>query len=93
MVTGGKVHHDITSVDDRTEGILVQQIDLVPTILDLAKAPAPGNLRGRSLVPLLGVLLIRKNSKIAERFKGGDTAVNGLRFVCGWTCHHGAACD
>ena len=37
-----------------------------------------------TLVPLLGVLLIRKNSKIAERFKGGDTAVNGLRFVCGW---------
>lgn len=37
-----------------------------------------------TLVPLLGVLLIRKNSKIAEGFKGGDSAVNGLRFVCGW---------
>jgi tetratricopeptide (TPR) repeat protein len=32
---------------------VVQQIDLVPTILDLAKAPDPGHLRGRSLKPLL----------------------------------------
>jgi tetratricopeptide (TPR) repeat protein len=33
--------------------IAVQHVDLVPTILDLAKAPIPGNLRGRSLTPLL----------------------------------------
>jgi arylsulfatase A-like enzyme/tetratricopeptide (TPR) repeat protein len=33
--------------------IAVQQADLVPTILNLAKAPFPGNLRGRSLTPLL----------------------------------------
>jgi arylsulfatase A-like enzyme/tetratricopeptide (TPR) repeat protein len=33
--------------------IAVQQVDLVPTILNLAKAPLPGNLRGRSLTPLL----------------------------------------
>jgi tetratricopeptide (TPR) repeat protein len=32
---------------------VVQHIDLVPTILDLAKAPLPGDLRGRSLKPLL----------------------------------------
>jgi choline-sulfatase len=32
---------------------VVQQVDLVPTILDLVKAPVPGNLRGRSLKPLL----------------------------------------
>jgi arylsulfatase A-like enzyme/Flp pilus assembly protein TadD len=32
---------------------LVQHIDLVPTLLDLVKAPGPGNLRGRSLKPLL----------------------------------------
>jgi len=32
---------------------LVQHIDLVPTILELVKAPVPGNLRGRSLKPLL----------------------------------------
>ena len=32
---------------------LVQHVDMVPTILDLVKAPAPGNLRGRSLKPLL----------------------------------------
>ena len=32
---------------------LVQHIDLVPTILDLVKAPVRGNLRGRSLKPVL----------------------------------------
>ena len=32
---------------------LVQHVDLVPTILDLVKAPIPGNLRGRSLKTLL----------------------------------------
>jgi arylsulfatase A-like enzyme/predicted Zn-dependent protease len=32
---------------------LVQHIDLVPTILDLVKAPKVGTLRGRSLKPLL----------------------------------------
>jgi arylsulfatase A-like enzyme len=31
---------------------VVQLADLVPTVLDLAKAPAPRNLRGRSLKPL-----------------------------------------
>ena len=32
---------------------LVQHIDLVPTILDLVKAPVPGGFRGRSLKPVL----------------------------------------
>src|SRR5205823_12441429 len=32
---------------------LVQHIDVVPTILDLVKAPVPGTLRGRSLKTLL----------------------------------------
>jgi choline-sulfatase len=32
---------------------IVQHVDLVPTVLDLAKAPIPGNVRGRSLKPLL----------------------------------------
>ena len=32
---------------------LVQHVDLVPTILDLAKAPIPSSLPGRSLRPLL----------------------------------------
>jgi len=31
---------------------VVQLADIVPTVLDLVKAPAPGNLRGRSLRPL-----------------------------------------
>jgi choline-sulfatase len=37
----------------RRVGAVVQHIDIVPTILDLVKAPAPGNLRGRSLRPLI----------------------------------------
>lgn len=37
----------------RRVSALVQQIDLVPTILELVKAPVPGNLRGQSLKPLL----------------------------------------
>ena len=32
---------------------VVQLVDLVPTILDLVKAPMAGNLRGRSLTALL----------------------------------------
>ncbi len=32
---------------------VVQHVDIVPTILDLVKAPVPGNLHGRSLKPLL----------------------------------------
>lgn len=32
---------------------VVQHVDIAPTILDLAKAPIPGNLRGRSLKPVL----------------------------------------
>jgi arylsulfatase A-like enzyme len=31
---------------------VVQLIDVVPTVLDLVKAPGPGNLRGRSLKPV-----------------------------------------
>ncbi len=31
---------------------VVQQADIVPTVLDLARAPVPGNLRGRSVKPL-----------------------------------------
>jgi arylsulfatase A-like enzyme/predicted negative regulator of RcsB-dependent stress response len=37
----------------RRIGALVQQIDLVPTILDLVRAPVPGSLRGRSLRTVL----------------------------------------
>jgi arylsulfatase A-like enzyme/predicted Zn-dependent protease len=32
---------------------IVQHVDIAPTILDLAKAPIAGNLRGRSLKPVL----------------------------------------
>ena len=37
----------------RRVGTPVQQIDLLPTILDLVRAPIPGNLRGRSLRSIL----------------------------------------
>jgi tetratricopeptide (TPR) repeat protein len=37
----------------RRVGDLVQHIDVVPTVLDFVKAPIPGQLRGRSLKPLL----------------------------------------
>ncbi len=37
----------------RRVGSLVQHIDLVPTILDLVKAPGSGHFRGRSLKPVL----------------------------------------
>ncbi|MEQ1727182.1 MAG: sulfatase-like hydrolase/transferase [Vicinamibacterales bacterium] len=38
----------------RRVSVPVQQVDLVPTMLDLAKAPGAGGLRGRSLTPLFG---------------------------------------
>jgi tetratricopeptide (TPR) repeat protein len=37
----------------RRVAALVQHADIVPTILDLAKAPLPGGLRGHTLKPLL----------------------------------------
>jgi arylsulfatase A-like enzyme/thioredoxin-like negative regulator of GroEL len=37
----------------RRVGDVVQHVDLVPTILNFAKAPVPGNLRGRSLESVL----------------------------------------
>jgi len=46
---------------------VVQQVDLVPTILDLAKAPIPGGLRGRSLTPLLdGTGTLREQAVYSE---------------------------
>jgi hypothetical protein len=39
---------DLEGAGRRVDGA-VQQIDLVPTILDLVRAPLPGELRGRSL--------------------------------------------
>src|SRR5205823_6262693 len=51
----------------RRVGALVQHVDLVPTILDLAKAPIPGSLRGRSLTPLLdGTGTLRATAVYAE---------------------------
>src|SRR5262249_24123868 len=55
----------------------VQHLDLVATILDLAKAPIPGGLRGRSLKPLLeGGGRFPDRVIFAETFYGRD------RFGC-----------
>jgi len=48
----------------------VQQIDLVPTILDLAKAPGASGLRGRSLTPLFNGGTIPETSVYAESLYG-----------------------
>ena len=50
---------------------LVQHVDLVPTVLDLVKAPFPGNLRGRSLKTLLdGDGRLTPQPAYAESFYG-----------------------
>ena len=56
----------------------VQHIDLVPTILDLAKAPVPGNLRGRSLKPLLD-----GTGRLPERVIYSESLFARYRF--GWS--------
>jgi len=56
----------------------VQHIDLLPTLLDFVRAPVPGNLRGRSLRPLLdnedatltGQPLYAESLEAAMRFGG-----------------------
>ena len=46
---------------------VVQHVDVAPTILDLAKAPIPGNLRGRSLTPILeGTGTLREQAVYSE---------------------------
>jgi hypothetical protein len=37
-----------------------------------------------SLVPVLGVLLVRREAAFAAKIKGADTAVNALRAFCAW---------
>ena len=56
---------------------MVQQIDVVPTILDLAKAPGASGLRGRSLTPLLNGGTLPEAPVYAESWLGA------YRF--GWT--------
>ncbi len=40
------------------------------------------------LVPLFGVLLIRKEDQFAAKTKGADAAVDALRRICGWIAGH-----
>jgi arylsulfatase A-like enzyme/tetratricopeptide (TPR) repeat protein len=55
---------------------LAQHADIVPTILDLAKAPTPSGLAGRSLRPLL------EGQEIAERIAYGESLFPALHY--GW---------
>ena len=41
-----------------------------------------------TLVPLLGVLLVRKEANFAAKVKGSDAAVDALRRICGWIATH-----
>jgi len=41
-----------------------------------------------TLVPLLGILLIRKEAIFAAKVKGADAAVDALRAVCRWIATH-----
>jgi arylsulfatase A-like enzyme len=60
----------------RRVGALVQQIDLVPTILDLVRAPVPGSLRGRSLRPVLD----DNDAQIAEQPVYSESLAASYRF-------------
>jgi predicted RND superfamily exporter protein len=40
-----------------------------------------------TLVPLLGVLLVHKETRFAAKIKGADSAVDALRRFCGWIAH------
>ena len=55
----------------------VQHIDLVPTILELAGAPRPAGLRGRSLVPALAGRPLPEQGLYAESLYG--------RYHFGWS--------
>jgi arylsulfatase A-like enzyme/tetratricopeptide (TPR) repeat protein len=57
---------------------VVQQIDIVPTILDLAKAPIPDNLRGQSLKPL-----IEGTGRFPKRIVYSESLFGTYRF--GWS--------
>jgi tetratricopeptide (TPR) repeat protein len=72
----------------------VQQIDLLPTILDLVRAPIPGDLRGRSLRPILSDEDARLppqpiySESMAAHFRIGGyplfaVTVNDLRYIRG----------
>ena len=57
---------------------VVQNIDIAPTVLELAGAPAPTQLQGRSLVPLLGgTNVIWRNSVLIQHFPSSTGAPAG----------------
>jgi arylsulfatase A-like enzyme/Tfp pilus assembly protein PilF len=62
---------------------VVQLVDVVPTILEFAKAPIPGSLRGRSLQPLLdGTGRLRNQPVYSEalyaHYRFGSSELSGL---------------
>ena len=58
----------------RESSVLVQPLDLMPTILDLCACPAPDGLEGASLVPLLtdGAAMPERDHVIIERPRPGS---------------------
>lgn len=60
---------------------LVQHVDIVPTILDLAKAPTPGGLPGRSLRPLL-----EGTDTLGPRIAYAESLFPALQY--GWPAAH-----
>jgi tetratricopeptide (TPR) repeat protein len=76
----------------RHVAVTVQHIDLLPTILDLVRAPIPSDLRGRSLRPVLTEVsgrippqpIYSESLAAAYRFGGQPTfslTLNDLRYV------------
>lgn len=60
----------------RTIAVPVQHIDLLPTVLDLVRAPVPSGLRGRSLRALLG----GDNQTLPDRPVYAESLAAWLRF-------------
>ena len=53
LVKKGSPIKSVNDIAGKRIAVPVQNIDLVPTILDLVRAPIPNDLKGRSLKPLL----------------------------------------
>ena len=75
------IHHpDVASQAGSRRQALTQTIDLMPTILDMFAAPAPAEVRGRSLMPALGREQPVRAAALYGQF-GGATNVTDGRFT------------
>jgi len=69
----------------RSVGGIVEQIDIVPTLLDCAGIPIPGHLQGRSLVSLCAGAASGSDTDgiaITEHRGWKSVRVSGFRYVC-----------